>query len=132
MTINLQIIWLFLLAIPVACIAWTVTQEEVFREPREYCSKRSKDCNTLLTRKFFYLFTCEYCFSHYVTIVFIILTDYKLLLLDWRGYIIAGFSIVWIANIYMSLFALIRQDVKKEKTEIKVLENTCIDNTNKT
>jgi hypothetical protein len=41
---------------------------------------------------------------------------------DWRGYVIALFSLVWIANIYMSLFALIRQDVKKEKTEIELME----------
>ena len=40
---------------------------------------------------------------------------------DWRGYIIAGFSLVWIANIYMSLFGLLRQDIKKEKTEIECL-----------
>jgi hypothetical protein len=121
----MQILWLFILALPVACIAWTVTQEEVFREPREYCIKRSKSAQNIVTRKFFYLFTCEYCFSHYVTLGFIILTGYKLLLLDSRGYIIAGFSLVWVANIYMSLFALIRQDVKKEKTEIVILEKTC-------
>ena len=119
MTINLQIIWLLLLSIPIACVAWTVTHEEVFREPREYFTKKSLSGKHILTRKFFYLFTCEYCFSHYVTIIFIILTDFHLLLLDWRGYIIAGFAMVWIANIYMSLFGLIRQDISKEKAEIK-------------
>ncbi|WP_339880760.1 hypothetical protein [uncultured Algoriphagus sp.] len=41
---------------------------------------------------------------------------------DWRGYIIAGFSLVWIANIYMSLFGLVRQDIKKEMIENKMLE----------
>jgi hypothetical protein len=44
------------------------------------------------------------------------------LLNDWRGYIIAGFSLVWIANIYMSLFGLIRIDIKKERTQIKEME----------
>jgi len=122
MSIQTQIFWLFLLAIPIACIAWTVTHEEVFREPREYCAKRSLQGRTLLERKFFYLFTCEYCFSHYVTILFILLTDYRLLIDDWRGYLIAGFSLVWIANIYMSLFGLIRIDIKKEKTEMESLE----------
>ncbi|WP_229216317.1 hypothetical protein [Dyadobacter frigoris] len=122
LTIHLQILWLFFLAIPIACIAWTVTHEEVFREPREYCLKRSISGKTLLERKFFYLFTCEYCFSHYVTIFFIFLTDYHLLMTDWKGYLIAGFSLVWIANIYMSLFGLVRQDIKWEKTEIKALE----------
>jgi hypothetical protein len=124
MEIYLQILWLFLLAIPIACIAWTVTHEEVFREPREYCLKRSQQGTTLLERKFFYLFTCEYCFSHYVTIFFLCLTGYKLLMDDWRGYLIAGFSLVWIANTYMSLFGLIRQDIVREKTEIKVMEVT--------
>jgi len=122
MTIPMQTTWLFLLAISIACMAWTVTHEEVFREPREYCIKRSKTGNSLLKRKFFYLFTCEYCFSHYVTVLFLFLTDYKLLMNDWRGYIIAGFALVWIANVYMSLFNFIRQDIKKEQTEIKCME----------
>lgn len=120
--IYLQIIWLFVLSIPIACVAWTVTHEEVFREPREYCSNRCKTGKSILERKFFYLFTCEYCFSHYVTVFFLFLTNYKLLMEDWRGYIIAGFALVWIANSYMSIFAFIRQDIKREKTEIEVLE----------
>ena len=115
--LSQQIIYLFLLALPIACIAWTVTHEEVFREPREYCIKKSKECDTLLKRKFFYLFTCEYCFSHYVTIFFLIITGYQLLFDDWRGYLIGGFALVWIANIYMSLFALIRTDLKKERID---------------
>lgn len=122
MPISVQLAWLFILPIPIACIAWTVTHEEIFREPHDYCVQRSKDCRSLLVRKFFYLFTCEYCFSHYVTIAFLALTGYKLLLSDWRGYIIAGFSLVWIANIYMGLYNLIRMDIKKEKTVIKKIE----------
>ena len=115
----LQIVWLLLLAIPIACVAWTVTHEEIFREPREYCAERSRTCKTLLARKFFYLFTCEYCFSHYVTIFFLILTRYRLLLDDWRGYVIAFFALVAVANIYMSSFARLRQEVKSEKLEAK-------------
>lgn len=122
MNITLQLFWLFILAIPVACIAWTVTHEEVFREPREYCIRQSKKGKQLLKRKFFYLFTCEYCFSHYVTLFFIAFTDFHLLLEDWRGYIIAGFALVWVANIYMSLMAYLRQGIKKEKTEIQLME----------
>lgn len=118
----MQLLWLIILAIPIACISWTVTHEEVFREPREYCVDRGKNDRYLLVRKFFYLFTCEYCFSHYVTILFLFLTGYKLLINDWRGYIIAGFSLVWIANVYMSLFGLVRQDIMKEKTEIKIMD----------
>lgn len=120
--IKTQIFELFLLSIPIACVAWTITHEEIFKEPREYCLGRCKDSKTIVERKFFYLFTCEYCFSHYVTIFFIFFTDYRLLILDWRGYVIALFSLVWIANVYMSLFALIRQDVKKEKTKIELMK----------
>jgi hypothetical protein len=117
-----QITQLFLLAIPTACIAWTVTHEEVFREPREFCVERSKSCRTLFQRKFFYLFTCEYCFSHYVTALMILLTNYRLLLDDWRGYVIGGFALVWIANVYMSIFQLIRVGMKKEKMEADIKE----------
>ncbi len=122
MSIYMQTIWLFLLSIPIACIAWTVTHEEIFKEPRDYCIRRSLHGKTLMERKFFYLFTCEYCFSHYVVILFLFLTGYKLLMDNWIGYVIAGFSLVWIANTYMSLFGLIRQGIKKEKVEIEIME----------
>jgi hypothetical protein len=122
MIITNPVLSLFLLAIPIACISWTVTHEEVCREIREYCAGRSKNSKSFLERKFFYLFTCEYCFSHYVTILFLVITRYKLLMDNWSGYVIAGFSLVWIANIYMSLFGFIRSDMKKVKEEISVLE----------
>ena len=117
-----QAIYLFILAIPIACIAWTVTHEEVFREPREYCVDRSKKGKTILTRKFFYLFTCEYCFSHYVTVLILLITNFQLFYDGWRGYLIAGFALVWIANVYMSLFAMIRIDLKKERIEAELEE----------
>lgn len=117
-----QIKWLLTLSIPVACIAWTVTHEEVLKEPRDYCIKCSKESKNLLKRKFFYLFTCEYCFSHYVALFILFLSEFKMLFNDWRGYLISGFSIVWVSNIYMALFSLIRFGIKKEKIEISVKE----------
>jgi len=122
MPLLTQTAWLFLLAIPIACISWTVTHEEVFREPREYCLKRCQNGKTIAERKFFYLFTCEYCFSHYVTIFMLLITQFQLLYMDWRGYFIAGFSLVFIANVYMSLFALIRIDLKKVRIESEIEE----------
>ena len=121
-TLPGQIAWLFLLAIPIACIAWTVTHEEVFRELHEWCVEKSKTCRHIYQRKFFYLFTCEYCFSHYVTIFFLILTRYTLLLHDWRGYLIAGFALVGVANLYMSIFARLRLEIKHERVEIEKVE----------
>ncbi len=113
-----QVFVLFVLAIPVACVAWTVTHEEVFREPRDYCVKRSRTHTQLLGRKFFYLFTCEYCFSHYVAAAFLVITRFKLLFDDWRGYLIAEFALVWVANIYMSFFGRLRLEIQEDRLEI--------------
>jgi hypothetical protein len=122
MSLTTQLVMLFALAIPVACAAWTVTHEEVFREPREYCVARSKECQQWYKRKFFYLFTCEYCFSHYVALFFLAITRFQLLYTDWRGYLIAWFSLVWIANQYMSLYNRLRLDIKGEKIEHEIKE----------
>ena len=118
----IQMQWLFTLAIPVACISWTVTHEELFKEPREFCVRCSKQADFWLKRKFFYLFTCEYCFSHYITAGMLLLTGFKLLVDDWRGYIISGFAMVWVANMYMALFSLVRFGIKKQKMEANVKE----------
>ncbi|MFL6285935.1 MAG: hypothetical protein ACJ74Q_22565 [Pyrinomonadaceae bacterium] len=120
--LGVQIVSLFLIAIPIACIAWTVTHEEVFREPREYCARRSETCRRWYERKFFYLFTCEYCFSHYITAIFLFITRYKLLYEDWRGYLLALFALVWVANQYMSLYNRLRLDIKSERIETKIKE----------
>jgi hypothetical protein len=120
--LKTQIVTLFVLAIPVACVAWTVTHEEIFREPREFCVERSKHCRRLLERKFFYLFTCEYCFSHYIAILFLFLTRFKLLFPNWRGYVISWLALVWVANQYMSLYNRLRLDIKGEKIEHKLME----------
>jgi hypothetical protein len=122
MSLGHQLALLFILAMPIASIAWTVTHEELFREPREWCVAKSKSCRRLLAQKIFYLFTCEYCFSHYVTAVFLYITRYKLVFDDWRGYLIAGFSLVWLANVYMSLFARVRLDIRGERLEIAAAE----------
>jgi hypothetical protein len=128
MTIARQVFWLLVLALPIACVARTVVYEEVFREPREYCQRKSQTCRTLFQRKFFYLFTCEYCFSHYVTIAFIALTGFRLLIDDWRGYILAFFALVLVANAYLNLYARLKLDITSERKEIekteKVIEAT--------
>ena len=114
MNIDNQISNLFLIAIPIACIAWTVTHEEIFKESREYCKKKSDGCNNIFERKLFYLFTCDYCFSHWATIGLLILTGFKLLIDDWRGYIIAFFAVAWTANQFMGLYRRLRIGIKHE------------------
>jgi hypothetical protein len=122
MGIGLQFASLLLLGIPVACIAWTVTHEVVFREPRQYCQNETEGARSIWRRKFFYLFTCEYCFSHYVAAGILAIARYKLLFPDWRGYVIAFFSLVRVANQYMSIYNRLRLDIKHEQVEIKADE----------
>ena len=100
----------------------TVTHEEVLREPRDYCRRKSQDSQSLPARKFFYLFTCEYCFSHYVALAFLVLTNYKLLYSDWRGYVVAEFALVWISNQYMGIYDRLRLTIKSERVEIETQE----------
>ena len=122
MTIAEQIFWIFILGLVAGSIAWTVTQEEIFREPRDYCAEKSKTCSNIFQRKFFYVFTCEYCFSHWVTIGLLIFTGFKLLLDDWRGYILAFFAVAWTANQFMSLYRRLRVEIKHKNTLAKEVE----------
>ena len=117
-SLGSQVVWLILLSLPVSCIAWTVTHEDLFREPREYCVRRSEGAGRWFVRKFFYVFSCEYCFSHYVTLVVLVITGYRLLLPDWRGFVLAGFALVWVANLSMSVFARLRLTIKSERVDI--------------
>jgi hypothetical protein len=70
----------------------------------------------------FTCFTCEYCFSHYVAAGVLAIAQYRLLFPDWRGYLVAFFCLVWISNVYMSVYNRLRLDIKHEKVEIKADE----------
>ncbi len=122
MDLLTQVALLFILAMPVACVSWTVTHEEVFREPRMFFVEKSRRGKTFFIRKFCYLFTCEYCFSHWVVLGALFITNYQLVYDDWRGYLVGGFSLVWIANLYMTIYSRIRINIKKDKTEIALEE----------
>jgi hypothetical protein len=41
-------VYLLILAIPVACVAWTLTHEEVLRESRQYCQEESAKAHSLV------------------------------------------------------------------------------------
>ncbi len=119
MSLGAQLVWLAIMAMPVAAVSWTVTHEEIFREVREYFETRSKSSPSLLGRKFHYLVTCEYCFSHYVALGFVVLTGFQLLLYDWRGFVLSVLALVWVANFYMTIYARLRVNLKKERVELK-------------
>ncbi|MFN6964961.1 MAG: hypothetical protein ACK4S4_14510 [Pyrinomonadaceae bacterium] len=122
MHIGEQIYWLVILSIVVASIAWTVTQEEIFSEWREAARERSESGSNILVRKFFYVWTCEYCFSHWVTILVLLLTGFQLLIADWRGYVLSFFALPWLANQWMSVYRRLRIGIKHEKLLAKEVE----------
>jgi hypothetical protein len=123
MSLGGQVALLFLLAIPIASISWTITHEEIVREPREWCLRRSRSSRGFLTRKLFYVVTCEYCFSHWVTLGFLAVTRFQLVYTGWLGYVVAGFSLVWVANLYMSFFARLRLEIREERLEVEKAES---------
>jgi len=41
---------------------------------------------------------------------------------NWTGYLISFFSLVWVANCYMSLYGFIRVGMKSEKIEANIKE----------
>ncbi len=87
-----------------------------------YCVERSRSSRSLPGRKFFYLLTCEYCFSHYVAAGVLLLTHFTLLYDDWRGYGIAWLALVWVANHYVSLYGRLRLGIRSERLDINIKE----------
>ena len=113
---------LLILSLPVAAIAWTVTHEELFREFHDYCVARSENARSVAARKFFYLFTCEYCFSHYVSAGVLLATRFRLLFDDWRGYVVAWLALVWVANHLIGIYGRLRLGIRSERLEIGLKE----------
>jgi hypothetical protein len=121
-TLLQQVICMLILALPVTSISWTITHEEIFREPREYLAARSRTSRRLWQRKLFYAFTCEYCVSHYVGAVVLALSGFRLLLTDWRGVVLAFFALAAISAVYLSLYGRLRVDIKSERVDIEAKE----------
>lgn len=101
-----------ILAAVIACITWTITKEEVFRELREFC-KRFAGCRSILKRKFFYVWTCEYCCSHWVALFTLLFTNHRLAYSDWRGTVVALFILVALANVFMTLYQMLRATLRR-------------------
>ena len=117
-----ELLALLVLALPVAAISWTVTHEELFSEFQEYCSRHAQSARRLAVRKFFFLFTCEFCFSHYVSAGAVLATRFTLLFDDWRGYVVSWLALVWVANHLMSIYGRLRLGIRSERLEIGLKE----------
>ena len=121
-----QIFWVAILSLVVASVSWTVTQEKIFEEPREWAKRKSEKASNMLFRMFFYVWTCEYCFSHWVTLLVLMMTGFQLLVDDWRGYVLAFFLLPWIANQWMSLYRRLRVDIKHENLLAEKVERESV------
>jgi hypothetical protein len=121
-----EVVRLLVLAVPVAWVAWTFTREEVFRELRDLCGERSRTCRRLFARKFYYLFTCEYCFSHWVALGFQFVYQFRMVFDDWRGLVVGYAGLVWVANVYMSLYLRLRVDIRSERATAQRTEQTAV------
>jgi hypothetical protein len=117
-----DLLTLLTLALPVAALSWTVTHEELFREFHDYCVDRGQNARRFALRKFFYLFTCEYCFSHYVSAGVVLATQFRLLFDDWRGYLVAWLALVWVGNHLISIYGRLRLGIHSERLEIGLKE----------
>jgi hypothetical protein len=117
-----EIARLLILAVPVAWVAWTVTREEVFRELRDLCGERSRTCRRLFQRKFYYLFTCEFCFSHWVALGFQFVYQFRMVFDDWRGLVVGYAGLVCVSNVYMSLYLRLRVDIRSERAVAQKVE----------
>ena len=108
-----QIAFAFILSVPVACISWTIAQEEFFQEMRNYLvDYQARHRRSWWRRKLAYLPTCPYCLSHYVAGGLVGLLQFKMLADDWRGYVVSLFTLVLIANVYITVYHLLRAGLR--------------------
>ena len=48
-------------------------------------------------------------------LVVLLVTRYRLLYDDWRGFLVSFFSLVFVANVYLAAYARLRVDITSEK-----------------
>lgn len=117
---------ILLLAIPVACISWTIAKEELFDWLRHICGELKKKeyvgWQKWLCEKIAYWPTCYFCLSHFIAFGFLIFYPVKILSDDWRGYVIAFFAIVLVANFYLTLFNILRASLRFIQAKADVAE----------
>lgn len=117
------------LAVPVAVCSWTIAKEEVFAWLRSICKKvlgwgESHGRLGVFVTKPFYMPTCEYCTSFWVTLVYLTqITPLRMVQEGWRGLLIAEFFVMGFAVIYMAVYSRIRVETAKDKTITEKVNN---------
>jgi len=98
---------LVLLAIPAAFAAWTIVQEEIFRDFREWAKTHSND-HRFWVRKLAYLPTCYYCTGTWTSAAFLLLNPVRFVSEGPQGYLIAWFTIAAVSQVYLTAFNMLR------------------------
>ncbi|HET6880347.1 MAG TPA: hypothetical protein VFI31_09340 [Pirellulales bacterium] len=125
---------------PVAIIVRAFTTEEIFRQPREFCAARNQHYGGLYSErreapfpqrlryfllcKLCYVPTCDFCLSFWVSLVIVWIADYSLYFGDWRGFALATFVVMGVANVYLSAFSRLRVDLRKDRAEATKIEKS--------
>ena len=127
----------FYLAAPVAIVVRAFTTEEIGREPRDYCRARHEcyrercsngDAGVLrraadfVLQKVFYVPTCDYCLSFWISLAVVWIAEYTMFFDDWRGVALAVFVVMGVANVYLAIFTQLRVDAKKERAVAEAIE----------
>lgn len=128
-----------ILALPVACVSWTVTHEKVFEPMRQwfddihtarYSFTRERGWVERFLRHMAYAPTCEYCFSHYVAMVALWFYPVPMLLFasnfthPLATIVLTWFALVWVANLYMNLHFRLRLSIRESGNRSKVIERS--------
>jgi hypothetical protein len=97
---------LFILSLPTAAISFGVTETKFTRSLREWMKQK----NRLLGE----LFSCGYCFGHWVALVLVALYRPRMLSL-WRpaDFVLTVFAVAWLAAFQWLLMCLLMQKTAK-------------------
>ena len=115
-----QVGLLLLLALAIGCMSWTVTHEEVFREPREYCKRKSPGLPVAAATQVLLPVHLRVLLQPLCHAIVLFCTRFSLLYVGWRGYVLAEFALVFAANMYMGLYNRMRLTIKHENVSIEV------------
>lgn len=118
----------FLFPLTVATVVRTWTTEEIFRDVQELwkknhqkykqlCEKDGKTLSNWCLAKLFYGLSCDWCSSFYVTAIGLWITGFRLLEEGVVGFLGALLVSVFLANTYISLYSLLRVDLRKQRAE---------------
>lgn len=115
-----------IMAICVASISWTITKEEIFRDLRDFCKEVQKTeqggFRGWPCKKLAYAPTCDYCLSHWVGFALFALYPVKLVAENWRGYFFAYFATIFLANVLLGLYNIIRVTLRWMRAKADLAE----------